>query len=222
MLLEPVEERCGERGVGATVLAQEGAGVDQSFWCDLVAGGPVVPHVERVDGHFGCCEATVEVIEFLGELSLCLGVSTESGAFGAELVALVEEWLGATGELVERRLRGCDFGGGDLGFVAGGSSVEPAAVGEVVFGLPVSLPGRVEIGGDGGDRSVVWRTARREFVELGGQMVDAVSESRVAGLGGAIRRADWRLCRRPCRSRFRGHGPLSPSVPTRTPDVRGG
>ncbi len=186
VLLEPVEEGCGERGVGATVLAEESAGVDQSFRCDLVARGPVVPDVERVDGHFGCCEATVEMIEFLGELSLRFGVLAESGVFGAELVALVEEWLGAAGELVERRLRGRDFVRGERDFVAGSASVEPAAFGEVVFGLSVLLPGCVEIGGDGGDRSVVWRTLRREFVELGGQLVDVLLESHVVLMFGFV------------------------------------
>ena len=93
LLLEPVEQRCGERGVIAATVVQEGAGVDQSFWCDLVAGGPGLPDVERADGHLGCGEAPVEAIEFLGELSLRLGVSTEAGVFGEEFVAFTGQPL---------------------------------------------------------------------------------------------------------------------------------
>ena len=147
-MFEPAQQGRSQSGVVALAVVQELAGVDQSLRCDRVAGGPGVPGVECGDGHFGCGEAPVEVFEFLGELSLSLGVLEEPGVFGAEVVALVEEGLGAAGEFAERGFGGRDFFGGVGEFVAGGAPVETAAGGEVVFGVAVSLPRCGQVLGD--------------------------------------------------------------------------
>ena len=91
---------------------------------------------------------------------------------------MVEEGLGAAGEFVE-----CGAGGGDVvgGFgdgVSCGAAVEASGVGEVAFGLSVSLFGVVEVAGDGGDGVVVGCAAVFEVGELSGELVDAVLDVR--------------------------------------------
>lgn len=58
---------------------------------------------------------------------------------------MVEEGLGAAGDLVECGLGGGDIGGGEGDPLAGGSAVKASVGGEFAFGLPVPLLGVVEV-----------------------------------------------------------------------------
>ena len=97
-LFAPVEEWCGEAGVIAATVVESDGGVDDFGVGDLVAGGPVVPGGERVEGAGRCLEPGVG----------CLQVSPVGGlfdskavAFGGELVSLIEDRSGPFDGLVE-------------------------------------------------------------------------------------------------------------------------
>ncbi len=82
--------------------------------------GPVGPGVEGVDAALGVEEPVVVAVETAGELSVDGEVLSEPIALGAEFVSLVEQRLGAPGDLAKR-----GRGGGDLvGAVVDGVSAE--------------------------------------------------------------------------------------------------
>ena len=68
-----------------------------------MSGGPGVPGVERVEALLGGGESVGVAGEAAGELLVDLEVLLQPMLFLTELVALVDEGLGAAGEFVERR-----------------------------------------------------------------------------------------------------------------------
>ncbi len=109
MLVDPVGEWFGEECVVAAGVVEVVGGVDERGGAWGVSVGPVVPGVEGVEAVLGVVEPVVVAVELSGELSVDGEVVSESVALGAEFVSLVEEGLGAAGDLFE-----CSLGGGDV------------------------------------------------------------------------------------------------------------
>lgn len=177
VIVDPGGEWPGEECVLAAGVVEVVGGVDECGGVRGVAVGPVGPGVEGVEPVLCRWESVVVVVVAAGELSVDREVVLESVAFGAELGALIEEWLPATGELVERYLGGRDGTGAVGDGAVGRASVESAALGEVAFGLAVPDLCRVEVVGDTGDGAIVWGAVWFEFGELLDEFVDAVLDA---------------------------------------------
>ena len=187
MLVDPGVEGYGEEGVVAAGVVEVVAGVDELGGAGGVSVGPVGPGVEGVELLLGVEEPVVVAVELSGELSVDGEVLLEPIAFGAELVSLVEQRLGAPGDLAERCLRCGDVVGAVGDGVSCGAAVESSGVGEFSFGLTVSLLGVVEVGRDAGDGVVVGCAVWFEVGELSGELVDAGLEFEVLLLlGGGV------------------------------------
>ena len=158
MLVHPCGEWGGERGVvGSIGVVEDVDGVGELLGRDLVAGRPVFPGVEGIDGLLGDRDGRLAVVECPQESSVDCDVLVESVAFVAELVAAVEERGGATAELCEGGLGGGEFVG-CVGEVASCCSAsEGSAVGDGSFSLPLAVLGLGDVVVGGGDRGVVGR-----------------------------------------------------------------
>ena len=124
MLVDPGLERLGEDRVVLAGVVEVVGGVDELGGAWGVSVGPVGPGVEGVEAVLGVEGTVVVAVELSGELPVGGEVVLESVAFAAELVALVEEGLGAAGDLVECGVGGGDVVGGIGDVLAGGSAVE--------------------------------------------------------------------------------------------------
>ena len=103
VLVDPGGEWFGESSVVTAGVLEVLGRVDEGGGWWGVSGGPGVPGVEGVEALLGGGESVGVAVEAAGELLVDLAVLLEPLLFLSELVALVEEWLGAAGEFVERR-----------------------------------------------------------------------------------------------------------------------
>ena len=124
VFLQPGGEGFGEECVVAAGVVEVVGGVDEGGGSGVVSVGPFGPGVEGVEAVLILEEPVVVVVELSGELLVGGEVVLESVAFGAELASLVEEWLGASGDLVECGVGGRDVVGGIGDCVSRGSAVE--------------------------------------------------------------------------------------------------
>lgn len=98
VFLHPGGEGFGEECVVAAGVVEVVGGVDECGRAWGVSVGPVGPGVEGVEAVLILEEPVVVAVELSGELLVGGEVVLESVAFGAELVALFEEWLAAAGD----------------------------------------------------------------------------------------------------------------------------
>jgi hypothetical protein len=124
VFLHPGGEWFGEQAVVAAGVVEVVGGVDECGGAWGVSVGPVGPGVEGVESMLILEEPVVVAVELSGELLVRGEVVLESVAFGAEFGSLVEEWLGAAGDLVECGVGGGDVVGGIGDGVSCGSAVE--------------------------------------------------------------------------------------------------
>ena len=120
VLVDPGGEWFGEHGLVTTGVAEVVCGVDELGGAWGVSVGPVSPGVEGVEAVL-CLEGSGVVVV---ELSVVDEVVLEAFAFGVQFVALIEEGLGAVGDLFECGRRGGDVVGGFCDGVSCGAAVE--------------------------------------------------------------------------------------------------
>jgi hypothetical protein len=111
VLPDPGGEWLGEGSLVTAGVVEAVGCVDEGGGWWGVSGGPGVPGVEGVEALFGGSEPVGVSVEAAGELPVDLEVLLQLVLFLTELVALVEEGLGAAGEFVE----GGAGGGGVVG-----------------------------------------------------------------------------------------------------------
>ncbi len=155
VLVDPVGEWFGEESVVAAGVVEVVGGVDEGGGAWGVSVGPVGPGVEGVEAVLDVEEPVVVAVELSGELSVDGEVLLEPVAFVAELVSLVEQWLGAPGDLAKSGRGGGDVVGAVGDGVSCGATVESSGGGEFSFGLTLPLLGVVEIAGELSDGVVV-------------------------------------------------------------------
>lgn len=138
-MVDPGGKGFGEDSVMAAGVVEALGGVDECGGWWGVPGGPGVPGVDGVEPLLGGGESVGVAVEAAGELLVDLAVLLQLVLFLTELVASVEEWLGAAGELVERGAGGGDIIGGLDEGAARGPAVEASRGGELPFGVALAL-----------------------------------------------------------------------------------
>ena len=186
VFVNPRGEWFREGSVVAAGVVEVVGGVDEVGGWWGVSGGPGVPGVEGVEVLLGGGESVGVAVEAAGELLVDLAVLLQPMLFLSELVALVEEWLGAACEFFEGGAGGVDVVGGFGKCVACGAPVEAACGGEFSFGVASALFGAVELGSGAVDGLVVRGAVWFEGGELSAELVDALSEVGVALLFGSL------------------------------------
>ena len=111
-MVDPGGEWFGEGSVVVAGVVEVVGCVDEGGWWWGVPGSPGVPGVECVDALFGDCESVGVAVEAAGELPVDLAVLLQPVLFLTELIAFVEQWLGAAGEFVDGGAGGGNIVGG--------------------------------------------------------------------------------------------------------------
>lgn len=109
VLVDPGGEGFGEGSVVAAGVVEVLGGVDEGGGWWGVPGRPGVPGVESVEALFDDRDSVGVAVEAAGESLVDLAVLLQPVLFLTELLALVEEGLGAAGAFVER-----SAGGGNI------------------------------------------------------------------------------------------------------------